>query len=147
MQGSSDWRWKALLTYGARIRSPAENRTRAALVGDWHTTNRPPGHSNNNIYIFFISLPGFKSPTGIFAIMGLHVLPIWLYGQQKRLWEIWISRHVELAITGVLVSGRALCMMVEVSDCLGNVLYMYRHPHHQNCCLNNVLQTVSSKPW
>ena len=31
-EGSSDRRWKALLTYGAGIRSPAGNRTRAALV-------------------------------------------------------------------------------------------------------------------
>ena len=48
------------------------------------------------------------------AITGLHVLPIWIYGYQRGVWEVWIPRHIELAISGLLVSGRMLCMAVEV---------------------------------
>ena len=41
MEGSSDRRCKALLTYGVGITYPAGNRTQAALVGGWRTNHQP----------------------------------------------------------------------------------------------------------
>lgn len=57
---------------------------------------------------------GFKTPAGAFAICGLHVLPVWLYGLKTGLWSPFMSHHAQFAVTGVLVTGRALCMSVEV---------------------------------
>ncbi|XP_068750342.1 uncharacterized protein [Montipora capricornis] len=57
---------------------------------------------------------GFKTPAGAFAICGLHVLPVWLYGLKTGLWSPLMSHHAQFAVTGVLVTGRALCMSVEV---------------------------------
>lgn len=57
---------------------------------------------------------GFKTPAGVFAICGLHVLPIWLYGLRTGLWLPFMTHHSQLGVAGVLVTGRALCMSVEV---------------------------------
>ncbi|XP_073258705.1 uncharacterized protein [Porites lutea] len=57
---------------------------------------------------------GFKTPIGTFAICGLHGLPVWLYGLKTHLWSPFMSHHAQLGVTGVLISGRALCMAVEV---------------------------------
>jgi len=57
---------------------------------------------------------GFKTPPGVFAIFGLHGLPVWLYGFKTHLWSPFMSHHSQLGVAGVLVSGRALCMAVEV---------------------------------
>ncbi|XP_067034248.1 uncharacterized protein [Acropora muricata] len=57
---------------------------------------------------------GFKTPAGVFAICGLHVLPIWLYGLRTGLWLPFMTHHAQLGVAGVLVTGRALCMSVEV---------------------------------
>ena len=46
---------------------------------------------------------------------GLHMLPVWLYGLKSHLWTPFMSHHLQLGVMGVLVSGRALCMAVEVS--------------------------------
>ncbi|KAJ7333804.1 hypothetical protein OS493_015896 [Desmophyllum pertusum] len=57
---------------------------------------------------------GFKTPAGAFAVCGLHGLPVWLYGLKAHLWAPFMSHHLQLGVTGVLISGRALCMGVEV---------------------------------
>ena len=64
---------------------------------------------------------GFKTPAGVFAICGLHVLPIWLYGLRTGLWLPFMTHHSQLGVAGVLVTGRALCMSVEVS--LGSAVF------------------------
>lgn len=61
-----------------------------------------------------VSFSGFKTPAGAFAICGLHGLPVWLYGMNKHMWSPFMSHHLQLGVTGILVSGRALCMGVEV---------------------------------
>ena len=63
---------------------------------------------------FKVSFSGFKTPAGAFAICGLHGLPVWLYGMNKHMWSPFMSHHLQLGVTGILVSGRALCMGVEV---------------------------------
>ncbi|KAJ7333809.1 hypothetical protein OS493_015901 [Desmophyllum pertusum] len=45
------------------------------------------------------------------ACMGF---PVWLYGLKAHLWVPFMSHHLQLGVTGVLISGRALCMGVEV---------------------------------
>lgn len=75
-------------------------------------------HIYQNAYfkvVTLIPLSGFKTPAGVFAVSGLHVLPVWLYGLKSHLWTPFMSHHLQMGVTGVLVSGRALCMAVEVS--------------------------------
>lgn len=84
-----------------------------------------------------MKLTGFKTPLGILAIGGLHVLPIWLFALQKDLFvthlsflPTWVSLtgktlhtdgplrkvlHNNLLYLGVIVLllGRILCAMVE----------------------------------
>lgn len=75
-------------------------------------------HIYQNAYfkvVTLIHLSGFKTPAGVFAVSGLHVLPVWLYGLKSHLWTPFMSHHLQMGVTGVLVSGRALCMAVEVS--------------------------------
>lgn len=56
---------------------------------------------------------------------GLHVLPVWVYGLKSHLWTPFMSHHLQMGVTGVLVSGRALCMAVEVS------VMMCSRNHHE----------------
>ena len=65
--------------------------------------------------IVMIYISGFKTPAGVFAICGLHGLPVWLYGLNAHLWSPFMSHHLQMGVTGILISGRALCMGVEVS--------------------------------
>ena len=73
------------------------------------------------------SFLGFKTPIGTFVICGLHGLPVWLYGLKTHLWSPFMSHHAQLGVTGVLVSGRALCMAVEVSLGLINVFSQHHN--------------------
>lgn len=76
------------------------------------------------------SFLGFKTPIGTFAICGLHGLPVWLYGLKTHLWSPFMSHHAQLGVTGVLISGRALCMAVEVSMglimCCHSIIYIHK---------------------
>ncbi|KAJ8280945.1 hypothetical protein GJAV_G00061350 [Gymnothorax javanicus] len=58
----------------------------------------------------------FKTPVGFFAIAGLHVLPVWLYGWQKEVLSWPLCVPIWLQIIGVLLlaAGRLLCLCVEV---------------------------------
>ncbi|XP_022251617.1 CDP-diacylglycerol--inositol 3-phosphatidyltransferase 1-like isoform X3 [Limulus polyphemus] len=60
---------------------------------------------------------GCRTPPGMFAIAGLHFLPVWLYVIQRRiLAEALIGVFVKLQyiVLGFLLVGRALAMSVEV---------------------------------
>ncbi|XP_064158457.1 CDP-diacylglycerol--inositol 3-phosphatidyltransferase isoform X1 [Anguilla rostrata] len=59
---------------------------------------------------------GFKTPTGVLAIGGLHVLPVWLYGYQQGVLSRPLCVPEWLQVLGVLVlaGGRLLCLCVEV---------------------------------
>ncbi|XP_027042961.1 CDP-diacylglycerol--inositol 3-phosphatidyltransferase-like [Pocillopora damicornis] len=70
--------------------------------------------SNPPSWVQLVMAKGFKTPAGAFAICGLHGLPVWLYGTNKHMWSPFMSHHLQLGVTGILVSGRALCMGVEV---------------------------------
>ncbi|XP_078278338.1 uncharacterized protein LOC144606276 [Rhinoraja longicauda] len=63
----------------------------------------------------------FKSILGTWAICGLHVLPIWLYGYQKLILTETLllpltdaSVYCQWSVTALLISGRLLCMAVEL---------------------------------
>ncbi|XP_015223158.1 CDP-diacylglycerol--glycerol-3-phosphate 3-phosphatidyltransferase isoform X1 [Lepisosteus oculatus] len=59
---------------------------------------------------------GFKTPPGVLAIGGLHVLPVWLYGYQRGVLTEPLSIPAWLQGLGaiVLIAGRLLCFTVEV---------------------------------
>ncbi|XP_020619779.1 CDP-diacylglycerol--inositol 3-phosphatidyltransferase 1-like [Orbicella faveolata] len=79
------------------------------LGAQWKSTKTNPPS-----WVQTVMANGFKTPAGVFAVSGLHVLPVWLYGLKSHLWTPFMSHHLQLGVTGVLVSGRALCMAVEV---------------------------------
>ncbi|XP_069766847.1 uncharacterized protein [Narcine bancroftii] len=58
---------------------------------------------------------GFKSTLGAFAISGLHVLPIWMYGYHKRVLTDTFLLPITLQrlATAFFICGRLLCMAVE----------------------------------
>lgn len=75
---------------------------------------------------------GFKTPVGAFAICGLHGLPMWLYGLKTHLWNPFMSHHFQLGVTGLLVSGRTLCMAVEVWFIKSHILdLLAEHEHNR----------------
>ncbi|CAH3151330.1 unnamed protein product [Pocillopora meandrina] len=80
-----------------------------SLGAHWKSTQ-----SNPPSWVQLVMAKGFKTPAGAFAICGLHGLPVWLYGMNKHMWSPFMSHHLQLGVTGILVSGRALCMGVEV---------------------------------
>ncbi|XP_043910492.1 uncharacterized protein LOC122787704 isoform X1 [Protopterus annectens] len=59
---------------------------------------------------------GFKTPVGFFAIAGLHVLPIWLYGYTHGVLKdaLCMPHHFQWLGILLLCAGRILCMSVEV---------------------------------
>ncbi|CAN0393839.1 unnamed protein product [Lampetra fluviatilis] len=59
---------------------------------------------------------GFCTPLGLFAVMGLDVLPLWLYMSQNRepLGLAPLTLPLLTAGTALLMSGRAMCLGVEV---------------------------------
>ncbi|KAL2096163.1 hypothetical protein ACEWY4_008311 [Coilia grayii] len=63
-----------------------------------------------------IMAKGFKTPLGVLAIAGLHVLPVWLYGYQHGI--LTSTLHIPEWFQGVgillLAAGRLLCMCVEI---------------------------------
>nr|XP_005986944.2 PREDICTED: uncharacterized protein LOC102354732 [Latimeria chalumnae] len=77
---------------------------------------------------------GFKRPEGIFAITGLHVLPIWLYGYSRGVLTNTFFMPRVLQWLGILLlsSGRALCMMVEVWCIWMHILFLTRNNQVKN---------------
>lgn len=59
---------------------------------------------------------GFKTPWGIYAITGLHVLPIWIYAcQTEILSQIFpIPIVIQMFVILILILGRLLCLRVEL---------------------------------
>ncbi|XP_060078025.1 CDP-diacylglycerol--glycerol-3-phosphate 3-phosphatidyltransferase-like [Ylistrum balloti] len=59
---------------------------------------------------------GFKTPLGTYAITGLHVLPIWLYGCMKDVIVIslGLSPWIQHFGTLFLIGGRLLSLRVEI---------------------------------
>ncbi|GCB73474.1 uncharacterized protein [Scyliorhinus torazame] len=72
---------------------------------------------------------GFKTPVGAFAIFGLHVLPIWLYGYHNRLLSaaFMMPYTWQWIITTFLVAGRLLCMAVEFWCIWIHIMYLVRN--------------------
>ncbi|XP_071946428.1 CDP-diacylglycerol--inositol 3-phosphatidyltransferase-like isoform X1 [Antedon mediterranea] len=57
----------------------------------------------------------FKTPTGTFAILGLHGLPIWMYAHYTNvLSHLAVPKILQYFGIAFLSSGRALCFVVEV---------------------------------
>lgn len=72
----------------------------------------------------------FKTPLGTFAILGLHVLPIWLYahytnilGQSMR-----IHRSIQYAGIAFFSAGRAVCLFVELYCLWAHIMFLIRDP-------------------
>ncbi|XP_046446243.1 uncharacterized protein LOC124195730 [Daphnia pulex] len=73
--------------------------------------------ANAPSYVKRVMAEGFKTPYGILAIGGLHVLPIWMFGWQHNVFETHFSfLPTWIILSGfiILLSGRILCAMVEL---------------------------------
>ncbi|XP_067866462.1 uncharacterized protein si:ch1073-145m9.1 isoform X2 [Heterodontus francisci] len=71
---------------------------------------------------------GFKTPVGAFAIFGLHVLPIWLYGYYNEVLTAFLLPFIlQWLIIAVLIAGRLLCMAVEFWCIWIHVMYLIRN--------------------
>ncbi|CAH1242210.1 Hypp6500 [Branchiostoma lanceolatum] len=59
---------------------------------------------------------GFKTPVGMFAIAGLHVLPLWLYGHETgvQLYTWHLPHTIHYTAVLLLAAGRMLCVPVEL---------------------------------
>ncbi|XP_066551715.1 uncharacterized protein LOC136718016 isoform X2 [Amia ocellicauda] len=71
---------------------------------------------------------GFKTPMGAFAISGLHVLPVWLYGVHYGVLNEPLSVPAWLQGLGLLLltAGRLLCFSVEVWCIWLHIRYLTR---------------------
>ncbi|CAB4014616.1 CDP-diacylglycerol--inositol 3-phosphatidyltransferase, partial [Paramuricea clavata] len=76
----------------------------------WKTagTDTPP------FWVKAVMANNFRTVIGSYAIAGLHVLPMWLYGLQKlEIIYTWLGSQAVAGITAILVSGRLICALVE----------------------------------
>ncbi|XP_033111587.1 uncharacterized protein LOC117112595 isoform X2 [Anneissia japonica] len=65
----------------------------------------------------------FKTPIGTFTILGLHILPVWLYAHYTGLLTLLsIPKGVQYGGIAVLSAGRALCFVVELFFIWSHVL-------------------------
>ncbi|XP_077862729.1 bifunctional IPC transferase and DIPP synthase-like [Saccoglossus kowalevskii] len=58
----------------------------------------------------------FKTPIGVFAMLGLHVLPIWLYAHYTKVLTVslHLSPWLQYTVIALLSIGRAMCLFAEV---------------------------------
>nr|CAH0106330.1 unnamed protein product [Daphnia galeata] len=80
-----------------------------------HLSNDSFGNAPN--YVNRVMAKNFKTPYGILAIGGLHVLPIWMFGWKYNVFETHFSflpQWITLSGLIILISGRILCAMVEL---------------------------------
>ncbi|XP_035658668.1 uncharacterized protein LOC118403910 isoform X3 [Branchiostoma floridae] len=75
----------------------------------WRATSAP-------WWVEAVMAKGFKTPAGMFAITGLHVLPLWLYGHEAgvQLYSWHLPHTVHYTAVTLLAVGRALCVPVEL---------------------------------
>ena len=64
------------------------------------------------------SISGFKTTTGTYAITGIFVLPLWLYGIQSKFLTdtIGMPLLVQYLLCVFLIGGRFLAFVTEVSS-------------------------------
>ncbi|XP_070572093.1 uncharacterized protein [Ptychodera flava] len=84
--------------------------THSQYGGDWKTR-----FENAPFLVRKVMANGFKSPLGILVILGIHVLPVWMYGHYTKV--LWVTFKVPLLlqflVIAVLSAGRAVGMAVE----------------------------------
>ncbi|XP_061072633.1 uncharacterized protein si:ch1073-145m9.1 [Conger conger] len=71
---------------------------------------------------------GFRTPPGVLAIAGLHILPVWLYGYQRGLLSRALSLPAWLQVLGTLLltGGRLLCLSAEVWCVWSHIRFLTR---------------------
>lgn len=70
-------------------------------------------HINDTLTFIFV---GFKTPVGAYAITGIFVLPLWIYGMTSGFLNgyIGLPAAVQYGLLMVLVGGRLLALTTEV---------------------------------
>ncbi|XP_028396840.1 uncharacterized protein LOC114520716 isoform X2 [Dendronephthya gigantea] len=77
-------------------------------------TWKTAGMDSPPFWVAAIMANNFKTIVGAYAIAGLHVLPMWLYGLQKiEMIRIYFGSQACTGITAFLASGRLTCSLVE----------------------------------
>lgn len=79
-------------------------------------------------FVHWVMDDGYKKPLGAFAIIGLHVLPIWLYAIKMKVLESF--SFPSFTVTVILLVARMVCGAVELW-CLWKYvqLLLHRNPH------------------
>jgi len=81
----------------------------------WRDVDKPEvAPSPPPLFVQMVMANGFKTPTGTLTILGLHVLPMWIYGMQTNYLEAYMSYAISLIICLILVAGRLLCLACEL---------------------------------
>ncbi|XP_045616354.1 uncharacterized protein [Procambarus clarkii] len=89
-----------------------------SLGADWqHSLTR---HKEKRIISSIVACTlakNFRNPLGVWAIAGLHVLPVWIFGYQYDLFgsHLWfLPKFVEPFGMVILGMGRLLCFFIEM---------------------------------
>lgn len=91
-----------------------------------------PSNALTSLNCMQIWFSGYKKPLGIFAIVGLHVLPIWLYMLKMKVLESFPI----FAVTVFLLVARIVCGAVEVW-CLWKYVELLLHRNHDRSDAKN----------
>ncbi|KAI1893380.1 hypothetical protein AGOR_G00123140 [Albula goreensis] len=94
-----------------------------ALGAQWKSS-----FSESPRWVQAVMAEGFRTPLGVLAIGGLHVLPVWLYGYQRGVLSQTLCIPDWLQVLGVLVlaTGRLVCLSVEVWCVWSHITFLTR---------------------
>lgn len=93
------------------------------LGAEWRSTliEKPrPSVQKPPIVVAKVLQNNFRSPFGVWAISGLHALPIWLFGMQYNIFSqylFFIPDFIPYLGMMILVCGRLLCGLCEAWCC------------------------------
>ncbi|XP_072034352.1 uncharacterized protein [Amphiura filiformis] len=72
----------------------------------------------------------FKTPLGTYVVLGLHILPLWLYAHYAGIFThtLVIPKIIDYMVIGLLSGGRAIAAVVEMYCLWAHIRYLLRDP-------------------
>lgn len=99
---------------------------------------------NEPWFVQKVMAKNFKTEWGASAIMGIHVLPIWMYAFSVGLFDqLYLPRVLQHLSILVLVAGRLLGMAVEIWCIYAHVLFLVAT---QNLNINGSIPSAPNSP-
>ncbi|CAL4125946.1 unnamed protein product, partial [Meganyctiphanes norvegica] len=113
------------------------------LGAEWRSTliEKPPSVQKPPVVVAKVLQNNFRSLFGIWAISGLHVLPIWLFGMQYEIFSqylIFVPEFIPYLGVIILVSGRLLCGLCEAWCCWTHIQELLVNTTHVKCRVQKV---------